>query len=76
MPPMASSLWIRDCESDSSANSCEKPVSNFTKSGVPGIIVGVLFLIAVGVCCYFLYRNKKRDAAEAKAAHKWNQGDL
>ncbi|OGM45351.1 hypothetical protein ABOM_005556 [Aspergillus bombycis] len=75
MPPMASSLWIRDCEGDDSA-ACEKPVSNFIKSGVPGIIVGVLFLIAVGVCCYFLYRNKKRDAIEAKAAQKWNDGDL
>ncbi|KAE8382498.1 hypothetical protein BDV26DRAFT_288530 [Aspergillus bertholletiae] len=76
MPPMASSLWIRDCEGENTAAACEKPVSNFTKTGVPGIIVGVLFLIAVCVCCYFLYRNKKRDAEEFKTSQKWNQGDL
>lgn len=30
------------------------------------------FLIAVSVCCYFLYRNKKRDAKEAAAVRDWN----
>ncbi|KAB8070327.1 hypothetical protein BDV29DRAFT_34835 [Aspergillus leporis] len=73
MPPMALSLWARDCDTDSSSASCEKPVNNFTKSGVPAIIVGVLFLAATGVCCYFLYRNKKRDAQEAKADQKWHE---
>ncbi|KAE8155121.1 hypothetical protein BDV25DRAFT_146594 [Aspergillus avenaceus] len=70
MPPMASALWTRDCDNGSS--SCEKPTSTFLKSGVPAIICGVLFLAAVSVCCFFLYRNKKRDAEEAKAAQKWN----
>jgi hypothetical protein len=32
-------LIRRDCASD--PNSCEKPVSDFLKTGVPGIIVGV-----------------------------------
>ncbi|GKZ79994.1 hypothetical protein AnigIFM56816_004204 [Aspergillus niger] len=61
---IAMPLWARD---DSDSSSGEKPVSNFLKSGVPGIIVGIFFLIAVSVCCYFLYRNKKRDAKEAAA---------
>lgn len=30
------------------------------------------FLIAVSVCCYFLWRNKKRDAKEAAAVRDWN----
>ncbi|PWY84754.1 hypothetical protein BO70DRAFT_361159 [Aspergillus heteromorphus CBS 117.55] len=65
-------LWARGSDSDSSSSS-EKPVSNFLKSGVPGIIVGVFFLSAVGVCCYFLYRNKKRDAKEEASVREWNE---
>ncbi|KAE8353168.1 hypothetical protein BDV28DRAFT_133591 [Aspergillus coremiiformis] len=76
MPPIASSLWIRDCESHPNADACEKPVDSFTKSGIPAIIVAILFLSALSVCCYLLYRNKKRDAEEAKAAQKWNDVDL
>ncbi|KAF7159614.1 hypothetical protein CNMCM5623_004994 [Aspergillus felis] len=66
-------LLRRDCDS-SNANSaaCEKPVSDFLKTGVPGIIVGILVLIAVCVCCYLLWRNKKRDAREAEEARGWN----
>ncbi|BCR98256.1 uncharacterized protein AKAW2_31575S [Aspergillus luchuensis] len=66
---IAMPLWARD---DSDSSSGEKPVSNFLKSGVPGIIVGIFFLIAVSVCCYFLWRNKKRDAKEAAAVRDWN----
>ncbi|GFF84703.1 hypothetical protein IFM53868_04234 [Aspergillus udagawae] len=55
-----------------SITACEKPVSDFLKTGVPGIIVGILVLIAVCVCCYLLYRNKKRDAREAEEARGWN----
>ncbi|KAL5363304.1 hypothetical protein BJX96DRAFT_177947 [Aspergillus floccosus] len=66
-------LWVRDCDPDSpNSSGCEKPVSNFLKSGVPGIVVGVLVFIAISVCCYFLYRNKKRDAREARADRVWN----
>ncbi|PYH89984.1 hypothetical protein BO71DRAFT_487494 [Aspergillus ellipticus CBS 707.79] len=65
-------LWARG-DDDSSSSSGEKPVSNFLKSGVPGIIVGVIFVAAVGVCCYFLYRNKKRDAKEEASVREWNE---
>ncbi|OJJ82217.1 uncharacterized protein ASPGLDRAFT_49623 [Aspergillus glaucus CBS 516.65] len=50
----------------------EKPVSNFTKSGVPGIIIGVVVFIALCICCFFLYRNRRRDTREAKSAQTWN----
>ncbi|THC91786.1 hypothetical protein EYZ11_008764 [Aspergillus tanneri] len=62
-------LLARDCRDD---DSCEKPTSTFLKSGVPAIIVGSLVLIAAAVCCYLLYRNKKRDTQEAKADRMWN----
>ncbi|KAH8426601.1 uncharacterized protein LDX57_004336 [Aspergillus melleus] len=69
MPALETTLLLaRDCSGDD----CEKPTSTFLKSGVPGIIIGVLVLAAAGVCCYFLWRNKKRDALEAKAAREWN----
>ncbi|RAL00751.1 uncharacterized protein BO80DRAFT_425185 [Aspergillus ibericus CBS 121593] len=55
------------------SSSGEKPVSNFLKSGVPGIIVGVIFLAACSVCCFFLWRNKQRDAKEAAATREWNE---
>lgn len=28
--------------------------------------------IALVICCFFLYRNRKRDAREAKSARDWN----
>ena len=28
--------------------------------------------IALVICCFFLYRNRRRDAKEAKAARDWN----
>ncbi|KAF9885350.1 hypothetical protein FE257_012967 [Aspergillus nanangensis] len=66
-------LLARECDPDApNSAGCEKPVSNFLKSGVPGIVVGVLVFIAICVCSYFLYRNKKRDAQEARADRAWN----
>ncbi|KAF4254056.1 hypothetical protein KXW98_007820 [Aspergillus fumigatus] len=62
----------RDCDANANSADCEKPVSDFLKTGVPGIIVGILVLIAICVCCYLLYRNKKRDAREAEDARRWN----
>ncbi|RHZ51855.1 hypothetical protein CDV55_101939 [Aspergillus turcosus] len=63
----------QDCNaSNANSSACEKPVSAFLTTGVPGIIVGVLVLIAICVCCYLLYRNKKRDAREAEEARRWN----
>ncbi|PYI10966.1 hypothetical protein BO78DRAFT_393494 [Aspergillus sclerotiicarbonarius CBS 121057] len=64
-------LLARSDDSDSSSG--DKPVSNFLKSGVPGIIVGVIFLAACSVCCFFLWRNKQRDAKEAAATREWNE---
>ncbi|RAL16780.1 uncharacterized protein BO97DRAFT_420174 [Aspergillus homomorphus CBS 101889] len=70
---MASSLhlWTRDC--DSSNESCEKPVSNFLKSGVPGIVTGVIVLGAICVFIYLHIRNRKRDAREDQEIRKWNE---
>ncbi|RHZ67337.1 putative MFS monocarboxylate transporter [Aspergillus thermomutatus] len=66
-------LLRRDCDaSNPNSSACEKPVSDFLKTGVPGIIVGILVLIAICVCCYLLYRNKKQDAREAEDARRWN----
>ncbi|PWY96050.1 hypothetical protein BO94DRAFT_530758 [Aspergillus sclerotioniger CBS 115572] len=68
---LALPLWARS--DDDSSSSGDKPVSNFLKSGVPGIIVGVIFLSACSVCCYFLWRNKRQDAKEAAATREWNE---
>ncbi|KAF4240587.1 hypothetical protein CNMCM6457_007165 [Aspergillus fumigatiaffinis] len=65
-------LLRRDCDASVNGANCEKPVSDFLKTGVPGIIVGILVLIAICVCCYLLYRNKKQDAREAEDARRWN----
>ncbi|RAH41742.1 uncharacterized protein BO66DRAFT_441160 [Aspergillus aculeatinus CBS 121060] len=72
---MASSLhlWTRsDC--DSSDSTCgEKPVSNFLKSGVPGIVTGVIVLGAIVAFIVLHVRNKKRDAREDQEIRKWNE---
>ncbi|KAI9927553.1 hypothetical protein ASPWEDRAFT_44886 [Aspergillus wentii DTO 134E9] len=50
----------------------EKPTSTFMKSGVPGIIIGVIVLIAICVCTFFLWRNRRRDTREARVGREWN----
>ncbi|PYH46258.1 uncharacterized protein BP01DRAFT_381892 [Aspergillus saccharolyticus JOP 1030-1] len=70
---MVSALHLGTRSSDDSSSSDdEKPVSNFLKSGVPGIVTGVIVLGAICVFIYLHIRNKKRDAQEDQEIRKWN----